>query len=146
MGRNGFRYVSHTADIAFVAKGEDIEECIENACSAMLNAMLDLGKINKSDARVKSLLIKESAESIEYLAWFTLEHVLEEIDDKRLNAFEFRIERFFSRKDKFNLHGRLYYRDSKEDCVLLGIKAVTPHGMKMVRRNGTYSLKVVADV
>ena len=141
-----YRYVSHTADIAFVANGRSVEECIENACSAMLNAMLDLPRINEIKAGVKSVMVKESADNIEYLTWFTLEHVLEEVDDKMLNAFEFRVDRLFESKKKKSLHGRLYYKDSSEDCRLLSIKAVTPHDMKMIKRAGTYSIKVTADV
>ena len=53
----GFRYVDHSADIAFIASGRSIEECIENACAAMLNAMLDVPKVNMIRAPVKSIMV-----------------------------------------------------------------------------------------
>ena len=142
----GLRYVDHTADIAFIANGRSIEECIENACAAMLNAMLDVPKVNRIRAPVKSIMVNESADSLEYLTWFTLEHVLEEVDEKALNAFEFRVDRLFEVKKKHSLHGRLYYKDADDDCRMLSIKAVTPHGMKLTKKAGKYSIKVTADV
>ncbi len=141
-----FKYVSHTADMAFVAKGDSIEDCIENACAALLNYMLDLERIKKNTAVVKSILIRESAGSPEYLTWFTLEHVLEEIDEKNLNAFELRVERFFEKGDKLNVYARLYYKAFDGDCTLMRVKAVTPHGMKMMKKGEEYSIKVIADV
>ncbi len=132
--------------MAFVANGKSVEECIENACSAMLNAMLDLPKIKGIKAPAKSIVINESSDRIEYLIWFTLEHVLEEVDEKALNAFEFRVDRLVEGKSKISLRGRLYYKDEKKDCRLLSIKAVTPHGMKMVRKAGRFSIKVTVDI
>jgi SHS2 domain-containing protein len=143
-----FRYVPHTADIAFVAYGKSIEEAMENAVLAMLNVMLDLKRISRSDAQTHSIRIREKANNLDSLVWYTLQHILSAVDEKKLNAYGFRVLGISTaaKKSSATLEGMLEVKASKKDFSLLEVKAVTPHDMHVEKKRGLWSIRVLLDV
>lgn len=141
-----FRYLPHTADMAFVSYGSTFRMALGNSALALLNIMLDLKAISKDRGTEAGIKIKESAPNKEELVWFTLQSILSKIDAKKINAYRFDVSRISERNGRHFLEGRLLYRKTKSDYSLLSVKAVTPHGLKIDKRQGIYSINVVVDV
>ena len=146
MGRKRFRYVPHTADASFIAYGKDMAELIENAAYAMLCLMFDVKKIENAKNPAKAIRISEHAHTPEDLLWFTLQDILSKIDIHSVKAFIFRISSLKAVPHEMKLSGTLYHKEAGSDTILLGIKAVTPHGMKVEKTKNGYSVKVVVDI
>lgn len=140
-----FRYLPHTADIAFVAYGKSLEAATENAAEALLNVMLDLNAIKKTHAKTEALTIKESATSAENLVWYTLQDILTHVDEKKLRAQEFRVKRLVLGK-RCGITGSLLYKKIKQDPFLLEVKAVTPHNLSVRHSRAGYEIRVLLDV
>lgn len=146
MKREKFRYLPHTADIAFFSYGVDKKEAIENAALALLNIMLDLKRINESKSKVKELKIREKASSIEDLIWFILQDILSNIDARALKAYSFRIDALRESKSGARLTGSIMHKDIKDDLSLLEVKAVTPHNLTISKNRKRYRIHVLVDV
>ena len=67
-----YRFVNHTADIAFEVYGNDINELIENATLAFYDAFVDLSKLGSSIEKK----LEVGAESIDYLLFNWLNELL----------------------------------------------------------------------
>jgi SHS2 domain-containing protein len=141
-----FRYVPHTADMAFIGYGSTFKKAIENSALALLNIMLDIKSISKGRSGEAKINIRESAETHEDLVWFTLQDILSKIDEKKLNALRFDVTSLSEGNKGFRLEGELICKKTKGDNSLISVKAVTPHGLKVRKEKGMYSIHVVVDV
>ena len=146
MQRIKFRYLPHTADMAFIAYGSNYKELMENAALALLGVMLDIKRMGKDKGSVAGIGIKETSKTIEDLIWFTLQDILAEEDSRSLKAFKFDVEYIKEHGKIFKLAGRLLHKNTNKDYYKLDVKAVTPHDMRVIKRNGIYSVTVVIDV
>ena len=141
-----FKYVSHTADMAFIGYGSTLRMAISNSALALLNIMLEINSISKDKSRQASIAIKERAATPEELVWFTLQDVLSKIDARKLNAFQFDVLSIKENGKMLKLEGKLLYKKSRQDHSLLSVKAVTPHELTVKKQNGIYAIHVVVDV
>ncbi len=141
-----FRYLSHTADIEFVGYGSTLKKGIENSALALLNIMLDIKEISNNKSGDSYITIKESAQSRENLVWFTLQDILSKIDEKKINAFRFDVQKITEKNSEIKLTGRIVYKKIKSDNSLLSVKAVTPHDLSVKKEKGIFSVHVVVDV
>ncbi len=143
-----FRYVPHTADVAFVAYGRNAEEAVENAALATLNVMLDIKKISRSDVTTHHISIREKANDLNSLVWYTLQHILSKVDERKLNAYAFNVLSISTsgKKGQMRLEGKLEFKDLKEDASLLEVKAVTPHDLRVEKKRGLWYIRVLLDV
>ncbi len=146
MPKTPFRYLSHTADVEFVAYGRDLKEAIENSALALLNVALDVKKIKEAKGEKGEANIREKADTAENLVWFTLQDILSKRAASYLSAFQFKVTRLAVTKGGFRLEGKLSYKRIKEDYTMLDIKAVTPHGLKIAKTEKGYSINVIIDV
>ncbi len=146
MGREKFRYLPHTADIAYFSYGSSKEEAIENAALGLLNIMLDIKKISAYDSKSNKLKIREKAESIEDLIWFTLQDILSNIDARALKAYRFEINSLKETKSGLTLSGSLLHKKMREDLSLLEVKAVTPHDLTISKNKKGYKIHILVDV
>jgi SHS2 domain-containing protein len=142
-----FRYLPHTADIAFAAYGKTLETALENSAEALLNIMFDTNKIKARRAATGSISIKESASNIENLVWYMLQDILTQVDKKKLTAFKFQLDALNKNKDGgFSISGKLLFKKIKENIFLLEVKAVTPHDLSVKKKKKGYEIRVLVDV
>ncbi len=146
MANTRFRYLSHTADVEFIAYGKDYESAIENAALALLNVMLDIKRIRVKRGKTYSIRITESADTVENLVWFVLQDILSKRASQYLSAYSFEVDRIGNAKNKFGIAGRLLYKRLEGDYTILDVKAVTPHDLKVLRTRTGYSITVTVDV
>jgi SHS2 domain-containing protein len=141
-----FRYLPHTADMRFRSYGKGFGEALENAALALLNAMLDIKRIEASKSRNMHVAIKERADTESQLVWFTLQDILSKVDSRKLNAYAFRIVSLKASKDGLQLKGMLLFKSTPDDNAMLSVKAITPHGLDVRKHKGRVTINVVADV
>ena len=141
-----FRYLPHTADMKFRAYGSSFKNAIDNAALALLNTMLDIRRIGAQAKKVRLIRISEHASSDEDLVWFTLQDILSKVDAMKLNAYQFKVRSISRKRGRVALEGALICSRSKEDNALLSVKAVTPHGLRIIRKPGAVAIDVIVDV
>lgn len=141
-----FKYVPHTADVAFVAYGKNFEAALESAAMALLNLMLDVKKVRAVHAKSIVIVIDDEASTKEDLVWYFLQDVLSKIDAEKLNAYDFKMHAVKESHAKFKASGRLLCKDTGADFALLSLKAITPHDLVIRSTAKGCSISVVADV
>ena len=141
-----FRYIRHTADIAFIAYGSTLAKALENATLAMIDIMFDSKKSNAANARIKRVALTERAESTEDLVWFTLQNILTKVQVGNFVPIGFKTSSL-SVRGKKSIRGVLLYKDiSATRYGLLEVKAVTPHDLKVSKTEKEFSIRVVVDI
>ncbi len=146
MHSNRFRYTSHTADMAFTAYGRTFSAALENSALALLNAMLDLGGIKKASGAVRTRAISDRGRSREDIVWFVLQDILSIVDSEKMNAYKFSVTGLQEKGGHICVRGLLSYKRIEGDFAMLSVKAVTPHGLRVEKRDGRYAISVVVDV
>ena len=141
-----FRYLPHTADMRFRAYGSSPKAAFDNAALALLNIMLDIGKIRSKAKETMTVRISQRAKTEEDLVWFTLQDILSKVDAKKLNAYEFKTKSIRKSRGAIVLEGTLACSRSREDNALLSVKAVTPHELRIRRKAGLTVIDVTVDV
>ena len=141
-----FRYLPHTADMRFRSYGGSFKAALDNAALALLNIMLDIGKIRSKAKATMAVRISQRADTEEDLVWFTLQDILSKVDAKKLNAYQFQTKSIRRSGGAIALEGVLSCSRSKEDNALLSVKAVTPHGMRISRKARLIVIDVTVDV
>jgi SHS2 domain-containing protein len=141
-----FKYVSHTADEAFIAYGPTFEAAIENAVLAMLGIALDTGKLSKGPGAPRSILIKEKAATMNELAWFILQDILTVRDARSIGAYKFDITKLSKDSKGYSISGKLWYKPLREDYMRTDIKAVPAYGLKVSEGKKGYSINAVIDI
>ncbi len=143
-----FKYLPHTADAAFTAYGKTEKKMIENAAAALLNMMLDVKRVRALRKGTARAAIREKADTMENVVWFILQDILSLVDARKLDAYSFRLTALdrSGTSGAFTARGEILYKRSGENLALMSVKAVTPHGMSVTKKNGIYSVSVVVDV
>lgn len=141
-----FKYLPHTADIAFVSYGRTFEEAVENAALAILNIRFDLKRLSKDNGRSANIAIKEHAKTMDNVAWYALQSVLSKTDAKSLMAYAFKPGKLSAKKNgDLELTGKLLYKKTPMDYSLMDVKAVTPHDFE-VKHAKDWRIRVVIDI
>jgi len=144
MPKEKFVYLEeHTADVAFIAYGKDLNEAFENAAKAMFNVMTDISKVDKKEGReitvedtdLKGLLMKWLGELI-YI--FDAEGLV-------FSEFEVKIEK---QGEKYILRARAFgepFNPEKHPSGL-EVKAISYHWMEIGEENGEKFVRVILDI
>ncbi|MHB1830650.1 MAG: archease [Candidatus Micrarchaeaceae archaeon] len=140
-----FRYLPHTADMQFMAFGKDFREAIENSALALLSTALDVKKVRKFRAKTFRSTIKESADDLEGLVWYTLQDILSAVESRHIDAFSFEVISLKT-AGKMKLVGKLSYKKTGGNYAIFSVKAVTPYDLKIESKRGRCSIQVVMDV
>ena len=83
-----YKFVDHIADVEFIAYGRTEEELFSNALAALFETIADTGSLSRSDGRRVRVTVKEEADSLEDLLWYTLQHTLSITESRRVFAYE----------------------------------------------------------
>ncbi len=135
-----FRFIDHTADVAFEVYGSSLKELIENATLAFYEAFVDLSRL-KVDTE-KSLEVE--ADSPDYLLFNWLNELL----------FMFETE-FFAGKDvsveveennELKARGKIRGGKINPEIVKTEPKAITFHKFRVERKDGKWVAFVIVDI
>lgn len=139
----GYEYFEHTADVGFIARGQNLEELFENSAKALMNVMINLEGVEEQLKREITLM----GGTLEVLLYNWLSELLfifdvEELIFKRFNMRIVKVKNeYFLRAEgfgeKFNVqkHG-----------AGVEVKAVTYHMLEVKRENSWFKAKVLLDI
>ncbi len=147
--KNGFKFIEeYTADIAFIAYGESLEEMFVNAAKALMEIQTDLSKIEPK----KCVEVSVDGFDLENLMKKWLEELLFYRDVELLffSVFEIKIiEEGTGEMDKrYRLWGKICGEkfDPNKHESKVEVKAISYHDMKIEKKNNTYYAHVLVDI
>ena len=129
-----------TSDVAFVARGKNLNELFENAALAMFEVMVNTKQIKPKIEKK----IKVKAEDLNSLMFSWLNELLVYVDGENLAFSEFNVK---IDEEKFELSatckGEKINREKHETKT--AVKSCTYHQMKIERRK-EWSAQVILDI
>ncbi len=132
-----YRFVEHTADIAFEVEAERVEDLFVEAAEAFYEAFCDRSMIGEEEER--GIAIEE--EDLEHLLYSWLNEILFLFDASHFAAKKIHVEiKENSLKAKL-LGGRV-----TPEAVKLEPKAITMHKFRVEKRDGKYYAFVIIDI
>lgn len=136
-----YRFVDHTADVAFEVFGKDLRELIENATLAFYEAFVYTEKLEEN----RSLEVKVSADSPDYLLYNWLNELLFAFDTKFFGGK--RVEKIdVVENEGFKAEGVIIGGTLKPEIVKVEPKAITLHNFTVEKKNGMWRAYVVVDI
>ncbi len=136
-----YRFIDHTADVAFEVFGNSLEELIENATYAFYEAFVYTEKLDEN----RELDVNVDADSPDYLLYNWLNYLL----------FTFDTEFFGGKKVEFvkvegdgilKAIGRIKGGTLRPEIVKVEPKAITLHDFVVEKKNGGWYAYVVIDI
>ncbi len=135
-----FRYLDHTADMGFVARGETLNEAFEEAAKALFNFIIDLKRVKPE----KELQISVEGDDYESLLFNWLNELLFQAEHHRMFFSQFKIEYLTPRRLKATVWGETM--DRKRHQVNNEVKACTYHLLRVEKKGDNYEVQAVCDV
>jgi SHS2 domain-containing protein len=142
----GYRYLDDlaTADIAFEATGEDVEQVFVAAAEATMNVMVE--ELQSIEARVERIIEKEDAE-LDMLLFDMLQEIVYYKDAEQL-LLRIRELAITERKGAYLLRARAVGErlDPRRHEQRADVKAVTLHRFSLQEADGLWKALVILDV
>jgi SHS2 domain-containing protein len=129
-----------TADIAFIASGNSLDEAFSNAGLALYHTIVDLDVIDPK----KSFEYEWEAEDLNGLLYDYLDDLIFYFDTKKilLSKIESKIQKMGEKKFSLKINGKGEFYDNTKHEAKIHIKAVTFFGMEIREK----SVKVTLDI
>uniref|UniRef100_A0A7J2TL82 Protein archease n=1 Tax=Archaeoglobus fulgidus TaxID=2234 RepID=A0A7J2TL82_ARCFL len=132
-----YRFIDHTADIAFEVYGNSLEELFENSAYAFYEAFVKSEAIREEEKK----LVKVEAEDEDLLLYRWLNELL----------FLFETQFFAGKKVKVKignkeLEGEIIGGKFGREAVKVEPKAITMHKFGIRRENGRFVAFIVVDI
>ncbi|MFQ5956668.1 MAG: archease [Candidatus Brocadiales bacterium] len=144
----GERYtvIEHTADLAFMAYGKDLEELFENAAYALFDVYTDLSRVEEKterpvDIRVKTEEVETDMEQL-LVKWLNELLYLNEVEDLLFKRFK--VERIGTGELRALAYGEKFSSD--RHIILTPLKAVTYHRIEVVKEPDRWHARVIVDL
>jgi SHS2 domain-containing protein len=135
-----YRFIDHTADIAFEAFGKNLEELIVNATLAFYEAFVYVEKLDVN----RTLNVSVEADSADYLLYDWLNELLYAFDTEFFAGKELSVDV----KENGNLKAEGVIKGGmlKPELVKVEPKAITLHNFVVEKKNGMWRAFVVVDI
>ena len=137
-----FEYLEHTADLQFIAYGNSLGECFKNAAIAMFSAIVDPNSVENKISREVAI----KAPDLQTLLhnWLAELLFLFETDLVVFSDFDVQVEWDNEYYLKAVAKGDNIY--PKKHVIKADIKAVTYHEMRVEKKGGVWTAKVLCDI
>jgi len=134
-----YRFVNHTADIAFEVCGDEIDELIKNATLAFYDAFVDLSKLGSSIEK----RLEVEAESIDYLLFNWLNELLYLFETEFFAGKDVEVK--VSEDNGFKAKGIIRGDKIYPEIVKTEPKAITFHKFR-VEKKDKWTAFVIIDI
>jgi SHS2 domain-containing protein len=131
-----YRFINHTADIAFEISAKSLKELLENSTTAFYDAFVFLDRLE--NGREKELEVQ--ADGADYLLFKWLNELLYLLNTEFFAAKKFKIE---VDENNFYASGILKGGMLNPGLIKVEPKAITLHEFKVEKRDGWYAFVVV---
>ena len=142
----GYRYISHTADVEFVASGGTIEETFRNALLALFDTVSYAGKVSRYRSKARTFALREKAKDTVELLWYTLQDALSLLDANGVFAYAVSGLKITKSKTGYSLAAKLHAKDRKDEYSKLDAKGVSGYDLSVKKNKGRFIARVVIDV
>ena len=137
----------YTADVAFIAYGNTIEEVFINAAEALIEIQTDVSKINPT----KCIEVMIDGYDMEQLLKRWLEELLyyRDVENMFFSRFEVRIEKLEDVEEiKFRLSGKICGEkfNPEKHVSKVEVKAVSYHDMEIGKKDSIFFARVLVDI
>lgn len=142
--KKGYEFLEHTADAYIAAYGKDFVEAFENAAIALFDVMTEVEKVRpKLEDHVEVKGWDEKA-----LLYNWLEALLVKSDVNEMLYSKFKISDLGPSAEGFMLRATIWGEsfDANKHSQKVGVKAVTYHGMEIIKASGRVTLKFILDI
>lgn len=143
-----YTLIEHTADLAYVAYGKDIEELFENAAYALFDVYTDLSRVRESvekSIRIQIDTARTKAD-IDYeqllVRWLNELLYLNEVEDLLFKRFK--VEGFSAGGLRASAYGEKFSPD--RHVILTPLKAVTYHRIEVVKEPNRWHARIIVDL
>jgi SHS2 domain-containing protein len=141
----GYRYISHTADVEFLAYGKTLEESFHNGLLALFETIAYTKKVSASKDPALTFAMKVKADTIEKLLWYTLQDAISILDSKSL--FAYKVSGLKIRKAKgYTLTAKVHAKRRRDEDSKLEIKGVSMYELKVEHKKSGFVSRAVVDV
>jgi len=131
--------IDHTADTGLEIEADSLERILESAAQGFI--LLSFGETKPGKGTVNTLSLEE--DTFEDLTVELLRQLLLKIETQGLRIFDVKI----SDADETHCTAHIYEGPiESEEEVELHIKAVTYHGLKLVKKGNLYLIRIIFDV
>ena len=142
----GYRYMGHTADVEFLAYGSTLEISFKNALMALFETIAYTKKVSKSESKTQSFALKVKAKSEEELLWYVLQDAISMMGAESL--FAYKVMKLKIRKigKRYALTAKVLAKSRTDRDSKLEIKGVSMYDLKIEKKKGRFTSRVVVDV
>ncbi len=140
-----YKFVDHVADVEFIAYGRGEGELFSNALAALFETMADTGAVARSDGRKVRVTVKEEADTLEELLWYTLQRTLSIVESRRVFAYEVAAIKVGEEGGRFRSDVKIYAKEKMDAHSKLAVKGVSRYGLRISKKDGL-AASVVIDV
>jgi SHS2 domain-containing protein len=142
----GYRYLSHTADVEFVAHGSTLEASFKNALLALFDTVSYTRKISKEKSKVRTFILREKVKSLDKLLWYTLQDALSIMDLKGVFAYKVSGLKIRKSREHYTLVAKVHAKGRRDEDSKLDAKGVSMYDLKVGREKGRFFARAVVDV
>ncbi len=146
MATKGYRYVEHTADVEFIARGSTPEELFRNSLLAMFETNAYIGRLGRSREPSRSIKIRDAAPDIGTLLWYVLQDALSAADAEQLFVYRIRGIAVKKKGNGLDASATLWGRSRELKYSKLEVKGVSRYDLKVSKTSRGYRASVVLDV
>lgn len=141
---NGFEFLEHTADVYIAAYGRNLAEAFENAATAMLEVMTELGKV----APEIEDNVEVEGEDEYSLLYSWLEAILIRIEVNQMLYSKFKIVSIEETRDGLRLKAKIWGEpfNPEKHPQKVGVKAITYHRMEIIKEADHVVAKFILDI
>ena len=132
-----YKFIDHTADVAFEVYGKNLRELFENATMAFYDAFVNVERLEED----KHVEIEVEADGVDYLLFKWLNELL----------YLFDTEFFGGKRCSINVsenkaQGKIIGGKLTAEIIKVEPKAITLHNFKVEKRDGDWYAFVVIDI
>jgi SHS2 domain-containing protein len=137
-----YRFIDHTADIAFEVEAESLGELIEGASKAFYEAFVFVDKLEVSE----EVAIEVEADGEDYLLYRWLNELLYLFDTQHFAGKEISVNVEGEAGEALKARGVVWGGKLRDDLVRCEPKAITLHKFTVERKDGGWRAFVVVDI
>ncbi|MFQ5861845.1 MAG: archease [Candidatus Brocadiales bacterium] len=141
-----YTVIEHTADLAFMAYGKNIEELFENAAYALFDTFTDLSRVEETTERPVHIQLKtgnvETDTEQLLVKWLNELLYLNEVENLLFKRFK--VEGIGAGELRALAYGEKFRPD--HHVILTPLKAVTYHRIEVVKEPDRWHARVIVDL
>lgn len=139
-----YQQISHTADMGIRVRAKTLKTLFTNAAFGLFDIMTD----TKAVRPIKATQVNVNADSLDELLQGWLSALLSKwsLDNELLSGFSVNSITKVNRGYEFSGLAKGEHYDNKRHSIKTEIKAVTFHGLEVIKARGGYTAQIIFDV